>query len=155
MLFFSRGMTPSLIQKPHPPIMLASIMSVVRRSPTTAICDVSVTPVSGCFLKYSMISAPHPGFLTECDSTGMPVAPSTSTACFSLGSQLLAPAVLETMRSLRPGYAFFKASKCAWLCVSEMLTGRDAVSRFKPCSHCGPRLYGDRQSSHPCRGPQP
>ncbi len=51
MLFWRIGTTPSLIQKPQPPIIFASIMSVVRRSPTTATCDGSVTPVSGCCRK--------------------------------------------------------------------------------------------------------
>lgn len=62
MLFFSGATTPSLIQNPQPPIMLASIMSVVKRSPTTATCDGWETPVSGCLRKYSMISEPQPGF---------------------------------------------------------------------------------------------
>ena len=111
MLFCCSGMTPSLIQKPHPPIMLASIMSVVRRSPTTAMWEGSVTPVSGYFLKYSMISAPQPGFFTAWCKTVMPVEASTAVACFDFVSQLFAPAVLETMRSRRPGYCRFKASK--------------------------------------------
>lgn len=51
MLFWRIGTTPSRIQKPQPPIIFASIMSVVRRSPTTATCDGSVTPVSGCCRK--------------------------------------------------------------------------------------------------------
>lgn len=65
MLFFSKGITPSLTQNPQPPVMFASIISVVSLSPTNAMCAGSVTPVSGCFWKYSMISSPHPGFFTE------------------------------------------------------------------------------------------
>lgn len=111
MLFFSKGITPSLTQKPHPPVILASIISVVSLSPTNATCAGSVTPVSGCFLKYSMISWPHPGFFTECDSTVMPVFSSTSAASFKFLSQDVAPAVFETTSNLRPGYASLSFSK--------------------------------------------
>ncbi len=47
MLLFCRGTTPSLTHRPQLPIMLASIMSVESRSPTTAIWSGLVTPASG------------------------------------------------------------------------------------------------------------
>jgi hypothetical protein len=119
MLFFSAGTTPSLTQKPQAPIILASIMSVLNRSPTTAICEGCDTPVSGWLRKYSMISSPQPGFLLACGSTGSPVDFSSSAASVSFLSKDVAPAVLETIRSFFPGYAALSLSKCSCKMVSD------------------------------------
>lgn len=58
-----------------------------------------------------MISGPQPGFLVLCGRTGMLVEVSTAEASFRVGSMEEAPAVLDTMRSFRPGYASFKRLK--------------------------------------------
>jgi hypothetical protein len=78
--FSPLGTTPSLTQSAYDPARFAIMTSVVSLSPTTATCSGLVTPVSGCARKYSMISAPQPGFLVECASTVTPVAASTARA---------------------------------------------------------------------------
>lgn len=154
MLFCWSGTTPSRTQNPQPPIILASIMSVVSLSPTTATCEESVTPVSGCVRKYAIISDPQPGFLTEWGNTWTPVLFSTSAACFRSLSQLVAPDVLDTTRSLRPGYAARSLSKWSYI-VSASGSFISLFCVTVPCKGHTLPWHLDRQSSHPCLGLQP
>lgn len=71
-----------------------------------------------------MISGPQPGFLVLCGRTGMPVEASTAVDSFPVESMEEAPAVFETMRSFRPGYASLRRLKFSYMMLGLTCTSR-------------------------------